>query len=110
VYVSPGAVVREAVILSDTWIGPGALIDTAILDADVVVGPGAIVGYGDDYTPNRQQPDRLDTGITVVGERARIPGGVRLGRNVLVHPDRVESDFSEPVVASGETVGAGSME
>jgi glucose-1-phosphate adenylyltransferase len=110
VYVSPGAVVREAVILSDTWIGPGALIDTAILDADVVVGPGAIVGYGDDYTPNREQPDRLDTGITVVGERARIPGGVRLGRNVLVHPDRVEGDFSEPVVASGETVGAGSME
>jgi glucose-1-phosphate adenylyltransferase len=110
VYVSPGAIVREAVILSDTWIGPGALIDTAILDADVVVGPGAIVGYGDDYAPNREQPDRLDTGITVIGERARIPGGVRLGRNVLVHPDRVESDFSEPVVASGETVGAGSME
>jgi glucose-1-phosphate adenylyltransferase len=104
VYVSPGAVVREAVILSDTWIGPGALIDTAILDADVVVGPGAIVGYGDDHTPNREQPDRLDTGITVVGERARIAGGVRLGRNVLVNPDRVESDFSEPVVASGETV------
>lgn len=104
VYVSPGAVVREAVILSDTWIGPGALIDTAILDADVVVGPGAIVGYGDDYTPNREQPDRLDTGITVVGERARIPGGVRLGRNVLVHPDRVEGDFSEPVIPSGETV------
>jgi glucose-1-phosphate adenylyltransferase len=104
VYVSPGAVVREAVILSDTWIGPGALIDTAILDADVVVGPGAIVGYGDDYTPNREQPDRLDTGITVVGERARIPGGVRLGRNVLVHPDRVENDFSEPLIPSGETV------
>jgi glucose-1-phosphate adenylyltransferase len=104
VYVSPGAVVREAVILSDTWIGPGALIDTAILDADVVVGPGAIMGYGDDYTPNREQPDRLDTGIVVVGERARIPGGVRLGRNVLVHPDRVESDFSEPIIPSGETV------
>jgi len=104
VYVSPGAVVRESVILNDTWIGPGTFIDTSILDADVVVGPGAVIGHGDDYTPNRDQPDRLNTGITVVGERARVPGGVKLGRNVLVHPDRTESDFPEPVIPSGETV------
>ncbi len=104
VYVSPGAVVRESVIINDTWIGPGAFIDTAILDADVVVGPGAIVGYGDDRTPNHMQPDLLNTGITVVGERARLPGGARLGRNVLVHPDRAEGDFPELVVPSGETV------
>jgi glucose-1-phosphate adenylyltransferase len=104
VYVSPGAVVREAVVLNDTWIGPGAVVDTAILDADVVVGPGAVVGHGADNTPNQGAPDRLNTGITVIGERARIPGGFRLGRNVLVHPDRIEGDFPEPVIASGETV------
>ena len=104
VYVSPGAVVREAVILNDTWIGPGALVDSAILDADVVVGPGTVVGHGDDYAPNQGLPDRLNTGITVVGERARIPGGFRLGRNVLVRPDRTEGDFPEPVISSGETV------
>jgi glucose-1-phosphate adenylyltransferase len=104
VYVSPGAVVREAVILNDTWIGPGALVDTAILDADVVIGTGVVVGYGDDDTPNQEYPDRLNTGITVVGERARVPGGFRLGRNVLVHPGRNETDFAEPVISSGETV------
>jgi glucose-1-phosphate adenylyltransferase len=104
VYVSPGAVVREAVILNDTWIGPGALVDTAILDADVVIGTGVVVGFGDDNTPNQELPDQLNTGITVVGERARIPGGFRLGRNVLVHPDRKETEFSEPVIASGESV------
>ncbi len=104
VYVSPGAVVREAVILNDTWIGPGALVDSAILDADVVVGPGAVVGHGEDGTPNQGAPDRLNTGITVVGERARIPGGFRLGRNVLVRPDRTEGDFAEPVIPSGHTV------
>ena len=104
VYVSPGAVVRESVILNDTWIGPGALIDTAILDADAVIGPGAMVGHGDDGTPNQELPDRLNTGITVVGERARIPGGFRLGRNVLVRPGRTENDFPEPVIPSGATV------
>jgi glucose-1-phosphate adenylyltransferase len=104
VYVSPGAIIRESVILTDTWIGPGALIDRAILDADVVVGPSAVIGYGEDYTPNRELPDRLNTGITVIGERSRIPGGVRVGRNVLIQPDRAESDFPEPLVSSGGTV------
>ena len=104
VYVSPGAVVREAVILNDTWIGPGALVDTAIIDADVVVGPSAKIGQGDENTPNHEFPDHLDTGITVVGARARIPGGYRLGRNVLVQSDRSEGDFSEPFTPSGETV------
>jgi glucose-1-phosphate adenylyltransferase len=104
VYVSPGAVVREAVILNDTWIGPGALVDTAILDANVVIGTGVVVGQGDDNTPNQELPDQLNTGITVVGQRARIPGGFRLGRNVLVHPDRTETDFAEPVIFSGESV------
>jgi glucose-1-phosphate adenylyltransferase len=104
VYVSPGATVREAVVLTDTWIGPGALIDKAVIDADVVVGPGAILGHGDDYTPNQQHPDRLNTGITVIGEWVRIPGGVRLGRNVLVEPHRVEHDFPGPVIHSGDTV------
>jgi len=104
VYVSPGAVVRESIVLNDTWIGPGALVDTSILDADVVVGPGAMIGHGDDYTPNHDLPDRLNTGITIVGERARIPGGYRLGRNVLVHSDRSEGDFAEPVIGSGQTV------
>jgi glucose-1-phosphate adenylyltransferase len=104
VYVSHGAVVRESVVINDTWIGPGVVIDRAILDAEVVVGPGTIVGYGDDYTPNREQPDRLNTGITVVGERVRIPAGARLGRNVLINPGKSENDFSDLVIPSGGTV------
>jgi glucose-1-phosphate adenylyltransferase len=104
VYISPGAVVREAVILNDTWVGPGALVDTAILDADVVIGTGVVVGHGDDGTPNQEYPDGLNSGITVIGERARVPGGFRLGRNVLVHPGRHETDFAEAVISSGESV------
>ena len=104
VYVSPGAIVRRSVILTDTWIGPGASVDMAILDSGVVVGSGAIVGYGDDNRPNQDAPEWLNTGITVVGERARVPPGAKLGRNVVVHPERSEEDFPGQVVASGESV------
>jgi len=104
VYVSPGALVRESVIINDTWIGPGAIVDRAIVDENAVIGAGAYVGYGDDVTPNRQMPDKISTGITVVGAGSQVPGGVRVGRNVLIHCDRLESDFPGPDIPSGETV------
>jgi len=104
VYVSPGAVVRESVIINDTWIGPGAIIDRVIIDENAVVGAGTKLGFGEDMSPNREMPDKLDTGITVVGAGAHIPGGLTLGRNVLINCDRLESDFPGTEILSGETV------
>ncbi len=104
VYVSPGAVVKESIIINDTWIGPGAVIDRAIIDENVVIGPGTYLGIGDDLTPNKEMPGKMMTGINVVGSGAQIPGGLRLGRNVLIHSDRLESDFSGTEFASGEAI------
>ncbi len=104
VYVSPGAVVRDSVLINDTWIGPGAIIDRAIIDENVVIGAGTKLGYGEDRTPNQAMPDRLNTGITVVGSGAHIPGGLTIGRNVLINCDRLESDFPGAEIPSGETV------
>ncbi|RME79537.1 MAG: glucose-1-phosphate adenylyltransferase [Chloroflexi bacterium] len=104
VYISPGAVVRESVIINDTWIGPGAIIDRAIIDENVVIGAGAKVGHGDDLTPNHAAPDKLNTGITVIGSGAQVPGGVTIGRNVMIRCDRLETDFPGPEIPSGETV------
>jgi glucose-1-phosphate adenylyltransferase len=55
-------------------------------------------------TPNHQMPDRLNTGITVVGAGAHIPGGLVIGRNVLIRSGRLESDFPGTEIASGGTV------
>ena len=105
VKVYEGALVRDSVVLLDTEIGPGAVVDTAIIDKFVVVGAGAVVGFGPPLgTPNVDEPDHLYSGITLVGERARIPAGVRIGRNCLIAPSVVESDFSGPVVESGSSV------
>lgn len=107
VYVSPGAVVRESVVMNDTWIGPGAVLDRVIVDKDVVIGAGVHLGFGEDYTtPNREQGDKLTTGITVVGKSAHIPPNVRVGRNVLINSDVDEDAFASfgGLVPSGETV------
>ncbi len=104
VYVSPGAVVRESVIVNDTWIGPGAIVDRAIIDEDAVIGAGTQLGYGEDMSPSRELADKLNTGITVVGAGAHVPGGLCIGRNVLIHCGRSEADFPGTEIASGETV------
>ena len=107
VYVSPGAVVRDSVVMNDTWIGPGAVLDKVVVDKAVVVGSGALVGFGSDHdTVNKLDPDKLFTGITVIGKGAHIPANVRVGRNVLINAAREEEDFASfgDHVASGETV------
>ena len=82
VKVYDGAVVRDSVIMLDAEIGAGAVVDGSIVDKHVTVGAGAIVGHGEDHwVVNAEEPDRLTTGITVIGKRAVIPRGARIGRS-----------------------------
>jgi len=105
VRVDMGAVVRDSIVMFDCVIRSGAVIDRSILDKEVVVGQGAIVGDGPDFDrPNKKEPNRLNTGITVVGKRAVIPRGARLGRNVKVASDVRSADFTSRIVRSGESV------
>jgi glucose-1-phosphate adenylyltransferase len=109
VRVDVGAVVRDSIVMFDSVIRSGAVVDRAILDKEVVVGQGAIVGDGPfDDRPNKQEPGRLNTGITVVGKHAIVPRGARIGRNVKVAADVRTSDFAGRVVRSGESIEPGS--
>ena len=104
VYVSEGATIRDSIIMNDTWVGPGARVDRAVVDKEVHIADDALVGYGDDNTPNQQLPNALNTGLTVIGKGACLPGGVRIGRNVVIDAFRQESEFPGPVIESGQTV------
>ena len=105
VYVSPGAVVRDSIVLSDAWIGPEAIVDRCIIDKEVRVGAGALLGDGEDNTPNRDAPDRMNTGLTLVGKRAQVPAGAHVGRNVMLRPRTSEEAFGvDKIVASGRTL------
>lgn len=105
VYVSPGAVVRDSVVMNDTWIGPGAHLQKVVIDKQVMIGAGAVVGTGDESVPNQQMPDRLFAGITVIGKGAAIPDSAQIGRNVLINSGRDETAFpSDGVLADGQTV------
>jgi glucose-1-phosphate adenylyltransferase len=106
VVIAEGAVVRDSILLTDTVVEAGAVVDRCILDKYVLVGAGALLGEGEDNTPNQTVPDQVNTGLTLVGRRACIPAGAKIGRNVVVRPRTTEAAFkADKVVASGRTVG-----
>jgi glucose-1-phosphate adenylyltransferase len=105
VYVEEGAHVMDSIIFHDTTIGRDAVVHRSIIDKQCYIGPGCWIGCGDDYTPNRDEPDHLNCGITVVGKGARLPPGLRVGRNCKIEPWVKESDFSTLSIPSGSSVG-----
>lgn len=104
VVVEENAVVRDSIVLFDTVIGADSVIDRAILDKEVIVGKNCQVGYGDDMTPNRLEPSRLNTGITLVGKRVHLPDNLKVGRNCKIGTDLRPEDFPTDTLASGETI------
>jgi glucose-1-phosphate adenylyltransferase len=106
VEIAPDATVRDSIILNDTRIGSGAVVDRCVVDEGVQIDEGVLLGDGQDNTPNRETPDRLNTGLTLVGMRAHVPAGARVGRNVIIRPRTDAEAFTQHnVVPSGATLG-----
>jgi glucose-1-phosphate adenylyltransferase len=105
VRVGADAVVRDSIVMFDTVIGDGAQVDRAIIDKDCTIGAGSRIGVGDDLRPNREEPERLYAGITLIGKRAVVPPRLSVGRNCRIDPGVVPADFARRrVIRSGETV------
>lgn len=104
VRVERGAIVRDSVIMNDATIRSGAQIDRCVLDKDAAVGTHAQVGAGDDNAPNQLEPDKLYTGITIVGKGAQVPDGAIVGRNCRIDSNVTADDWQQRELPSGTTV------
>jgi glucose-1-phosphate adenylyltransferase len=96
--------VRDSVIMDDTTIRAGAVIDRCVLDKEIEIGPGTQVGAGDDMTPNLLEPANINTGITIVGKRARVPADVIIGRNCRIDANTTPKDYDQLQIPSGATI------
>lgn len=106
VRVEKGATVSNSVIFADGVIEKNAIVDLVICDKGVHIGAGAVVGFGENLTlPNKQYPKHLYTGITLVGKEARIPAGVRIGRNCIVNFGYNDLSFNgQSFLADGQSI------
>jgi glucose-1-phosphate adenylyltransferase len=104
VYVEEGARVTNSIIFHDTTIARDAIVQCSIVDKECYIGPGCWIGHGDDNTPNKDEPDHLNSGITVIGKGVRLPPGLRVGRNCRIDPGVKEEGFSTLSVPSGTSI------
>jgi glucose-1-phosphate adenylyltransferase len=104
VYVEEGAQVIDSIVFDDTIIAKDAVVNRSILDKECYIAEKCYIGYGDDYTPNKDEPANLNSGITVIGKGVRLPTGLKVGRNCKIDPDVQDGDFSTLSVPSGSSV------
>lgn len=83
VVVDQGAIVRDSIILEETSIARGATVARAIVDMDVVIGEEAEIGHDPDTA---QASQHSDSDIALVGRRARVLEGARVGAQDRIKP------------------------
>ncbi len=79
VYVAPGAVVKDSVIMSDTVIEKDAKVEYCIVDREVKISQGAHLG----------QPKDEKAGITVIGRGLYIPAGRIIPGGLMINADKL---------------------
>jgi glucose-1-phosphate adenylyltransferase len=97
VWIEEEAVIRNSVIMKDTFIGYHSVVDHCVLSQGVNVGKLCYLGFGGTVTPG-------ESGITLLGDGVTVPPHTAIGRNCKVLPHTGPDDFPEKVVLSDSVV------
>ena len=103
VYIAPGVVVRDSIIMSSSKIGARTVIDKSIIAESVTIGNDVVLGVGEEV-PNKFRPDIYGFGLVTVGEGSVIPGGVKIGKNTAISGETTPEDYPGGVLESGESL------
>lgn len=102
VTVRVGTTIKNSIIFENTYIAENTHIDTAIIDKNVVIGKFALVGHGEDYSPNKEKPDLLFKGMSVIGKGSLVEDNSIIGRNVRIFSNK--RIFNGSNIESGATI------
>ncbi len=108
VIVKEGTLVENSIIMSNAQINEDCRIDHCIIGDNADVGRDVNIGLGENI-PNEHKPGIYSSGITVVGERAEIPDGTRIGKNVMIDINVLHEDFCGSDIPSGSSVYKGGV-
>lgn len=103
VYVGPGVVIRDSIIMSNSCIGDGTIIDKSIVAEGVEIGKRCVLGGGEDI-PNKVKPDVYSFGLVTIGENSVVPNDVKIGMNTAIAGVTETADYPNGILESGETL------
>jgi len=95
--LSPGvrieeeAVVRDSVVMTNSFVGEYSVVERSILDEGVSIGRFCYIGFGTNLVPG-------DRGITMVGKGVTVPGHTAIGYNCKIMPGVGAEDFAKSAI------------
>jgi glucose-1-phosphate adenylyltransferase len=104
VIVGEGSEIKHSVILNDVVIGKNCKIENTIIDKETVIGDNSKIGYGNDYTANKDNPKILSSGLNVIGKKLILPEGLVVERNVRIFSSSNPKELNVKHIKSGETL------
>jgi glucose-1-phosphate adenylyltransferase len=100
VYIGPGTVVRDSIIMKDTSIGRDSTVDKAIVAENCSIGSNVILGTGE-AVPNVSKPEIYSFGLVTVGDDSVIPDNVKVGRNTAISGETLDEDYPNGMLPGG---------
>ncbi len=96
VWVEEEAVVRDSVIMANSFIGYHSVVDHCMLSEGVNVGRLCYLGFGGSVVPGE--------GVTVLGDQVTVPPHTAVGRNCKIMPHTGLTDFTRKVIPSDSVI------
>lgn len=85
VYVAPGAVVKDSIIMPGARIEEGARVQYAIVAENAVVGKNSVVGKRPEEVENKD-----DWGVAVIGPKCNLPEGTEVPPKAMIDAEEVK--------------------
>lgn len=85
VYVAPGAVVKDSIIMPGARIEEGARVQYAIVAENAVVGKNSVVGKRPEDVENKD-----DWGVAVIGPKCNLPEGTEVPPKAMIDAEEVK--------------------
>ena len=103
VTIEEGTVVRDSIIMNDTYIGKNCEIYKGIVAENVNIGNDVKLGIGEEVD-NETDSHIYNHGLVTVGEKTVIPDGVTVGKNSVIAGDITAEDLDNMSLGSGKTL------
>ena len=103
VTIEEGTVVRDSIIMNDTYIGSGCEINKAIIAENVEIGNNVKLGVGEEVE-NETDPHIYNHGLVTVGEKTYLPDGISVGKNSVIAGRIKPEDLENMSLGSGKTL------
>lgn len=105
VIVEEGVIIKDSIIFMDTVIKKDSLIHRTIIDKRVVIEKNCKIGVEGAIVPNKEIPDKLYTGINLIGKFVVLPEGTEIEKNCRIMSKVDYTDLGRKRhIKSGESI------